>query len=161
MKCSLAARVFGRQLGQRYLEFLECALFGRSGAIYVTMSGVALNAINGSCSSGKSLCVFTTGMSEKRSTTTRAVTITPTSGLVNQTQYGTAHIKPVMIDGNIILVQRNLKSLRDFQFDYTVNQFNSLGISALAPNLIYNVNDIAVWNGSGGRRSTCYSCVTA
>jgi hypothetical protein len=53
-----------------------------------------------------------------------------------------------MIDGNIVFVQRNLKSMRDYQFDYTVNQFNSLGISALAPNLIYGVNDIASWKGS-------------
>jgi hypothetical protein len=115
-------------------------------AIYVTMSGVALNAITG-LFPGKSLCIFTTG-GEFRFDNDEGQAITPTSAPVNQTQYGTAHIKPVMIDGNIILVQRNLKSLRDFQFDYTVNQFNSLGISALAPNLIYNVNDIAVWNGS-------------
>jgi hypothetical protein len=115
-------------------------------AIYVTMSGVALNAITG-LFPGKSLCVFTTG-GEFRFINDQGQPITPTSAPVNQTQYGGAHIKPVMIDGNIIFVQRNLKSLRDFQFDYTVDQFNSLGISALAPNLIYNVNDIAVWQGS-------------
>ena len=115
-------------------------------AIYVTMSGVALNAING-LFPGKSLCVFTTG-GEYRFVNDQAQAITPTSAPQNQTQYGGAHIKPVMIDGNVIFVQRNLKSLRDFQFDYTVDQFNSLGISALCPNLIYNVQDIAVWQGS-------------
>ncbi len=115
-------------------------------AIYVTMSGVALNAITG-LFPGKSLCIFTTG-GEFRFNNDQGEAITPTSAPVNQTQNGSAHIKPIMIDGNIIYVQRNLKSLRDFQFDYTVNQFNSLGISALAPNLIYNVNDVAEWKGS-------------
>ena len=115
-------------------------------AIYVTMSGVALNAIVGMFP-GKSLCIFTTG-GEFRFINDQGQAIVPASAPVNQTQYGGAHIKPVMIDGNVIFVQRNLKSLRDFQFDYTVDQFNSLGISALCPNLIYNVQDIAVWQGS-------------
>lgn len=96
---------------------------------------------------GKSLCIGTTG-GEFRFINDQGQAIIPASAPVNQTQYGGAHIKPAMIDGNVIFVQRNLKSLRDFQFDYTVDQFNSLGISALAPNLIYNVNDIAVWQGS-------------
>jgi hypothetical protein len=115
-------------------------------AIYVTMNGVALNAINGMFP-GKSLCVFTTG-GEFRFINDSGQTIVPTSAPQNQTQYGGAKIKPVMIDGNIIYVQRSLKSIRDFQFDYTVEQYNSLGISSLAPNLIYNVNDMASWNGS-------------
>jgi hypothetical protein len=115
-------------------------------AIYVTLAGVALNAING-LFPGKSLCVFTTG-GEFRFINDQGQAIVPASAPVNQTQYGGAHIKPVMIDGNVIFVQRNLNSLRDFQFDYTVDQFNSLGISALAPNLVYNVQDIAVWQGA-------------
>ena len=115
-------------------------------AIYVTMSGVALNAIVG-LFPGKSLCIFTTG-GEFRFVNDQAQAIVPTSAPVNQTQYGGAPIKPVMIDGNIIFAQRNKNSLRDFQFDYTVDQFNSLGISALVPNLLYNVNDMAVWQGA-------------
>jgi hypothetical protein len=115
-------------------------------AIYVTMTGVALNAIAW-LFPGKSLCIGTTG-GEFRFINDQAQSIIPTSAPVNQTQYGGAQIKPAMIDGNIIFVQRNLKSLRDFQFDYTVDQFNSLGISALAPNLIYGVRDIAVWQGA-------------
>lgn len=115
-------------------------------AIYVTMNGVALNAITG-LFPGKSLCIFTTG-GEFRFVNDQSQPILPTSAPQNQTQYGSAHIKPVMIDGNVVFIQRNLKSVRDFQFDYTVDQFNSLGISALCPNLIYGVNDIAVWQGS-------------
>ncbi len=115
-------------------------------AIYATMNGVALNAVVG-LFPGRSLCVFTTG-GEFRFVNDNAQPITPTSFPTSQTQYGGAHIKPVMIDGNIIYVQRNLNSIRDFQFDYTQDQFNSLGISSFAPNLVYDVQDMAAWNGS-------------
>lgn len=115
-------------------------------AVYATLSGVALNAVIG-LFPGRSLCVFTTG-GEFRFVNDSAEPIIPTSFPTNQTQYGGAHIKPVMIDGNIIYVQRNLNSIRDFQFDYTQDQFNSLGLSSFAPNLVYNVKDMAAWNGS-------------
>lgn len=115
-------------------------------AIYTTLNGVALNAVT-ALFPGKSLCLFTTG-GEFRFVNDNGEPITPTSIPTNQTQYGTAHIKPVMIDGNILFVQRNLNSIRDFQFDYTQDQYNSLGISSFAPNLVYNVQDMAAWNGS-------------
>lgn len=115
-------------------------------AIYSTLNGVALNAVVG-LFPGRSLCIFTTG-GEFRFVNDNAQPIIPTSFPTNQTQYGAAHIKPVMIDGNIIYVQRNLNSIRDFQFDYTQDQFNSLGLSSFAPNLVYNVQDMAAWNGS-------------
>ncbi len=114
--------------------------------IYVTMSGVALNAVAGMFPA-RSLCIFTTG-GEYRFVNDNGSAITPTSFPTNQTQYGGAHIKPVMIDGNILFVQRNLNSIRDFQFDYAQDQYNSLGVSALAPNLIFDVQDMAAWNGS-------------
>lgn len=115
-------------------------------AIYATLSGVALNAVIG-LFPGRSLCVFTTG-GEFRFVNDNAQPITPTSFPTNQTQYGGAQIKPVMIDGNIIFVQRNRNSIRDFQFDYTQDQFNSLGLTSFAGNLVYDVQDMAAWNGS-------------
>ena len=115
-------------------------------AVYVTMAGVALNAIQG-LFPGKSLCLFTTG-GEFRFVNDENQPIVPTSAPQNQTQYGGAHIKPVMIDGNIIFIQRNQKLVRDFQFDYTIDQYNSLGVSSLSPNLIYDVLDLAAWQGS-------------
>ena len=115
-------------------------------AIYVTMNGIALNAVNW-LFPGKSLCMGTTG-GEFRFVNDQAQPVVPTSVPTNQTQYGGAHIKPVMLDGNIIFVQRNLNSIRDFQFDYTQDQYNSLGISALSPNLIYNVQDMGAWQGA-------------
>ena len=115
-------------------------------AVYVTLNGVALNAIT-ALFPGRSLCMFTTG-GEFRFVNDNGAPITPTSIPTNQTQYGAAQIKPVMIDGNIIYVQKNLNSIRDFQFDYTQDQFNSLGLSSFASNLVYNVRDMAAWNGS-------------
>lgn len=115
-------------------------------ALYATLNGVALNAVT-ALFPGRSLCVFTTG-GEFRFVNDNAQAITPTSFPTNQTQYGTAPIKPVMIDGNIIFVQRNKNSIRDFQFDYTQDQFNSLGLSSFAGNLVYDVQDVAAWNGS-------------
>lgn len=115
-------------------------------AVYVTMNGVALNAIT-ALFPGKSLCMFTTG-GEFRFANDGNTPVTPTSIPTNQTQYGTAHIKPVMIDGNILFAQRNLNSLRDFQFDYTQNQFSSLGLSSFAGQLVYDIQDLAAWNGS-------------
>ena len=115
-------------------------------AVFVTLNGVSLQAVTG-LYPGRSLCVFTTG-GEYRFVNDNGAPITPTSFPTNQTQYGTAPIKPVMIDGNIIFVQRNLNSIRDFQFDYVQDQFNSLGLSSFASNLVYNIQDLAVWNGS-------------
>lgn len=115
-------------------------------AVYATLNGVALNAVT-ALFPARSLCVFTTG-GEFRFVNDGGEPIVPTSFPTNQTQYGTAPIKPVMIDGNILFVQRNRNSIRDFQFDYTQDQFNSLGISSFAGNLVYNVQDMAAWNGS-------------
>jgi hypothetical protein len=115
-------------------------------AIYTTLNGVALNAVT-ALFPGVSLCLFTSG-GEFRFVNDNGQPITPTSIPTNQTQYGTAQIKPVMVDGQIVFVQRNGNVIRDFQFDYTQNQYNSLGISSFATNLIYDVQDIASWNGS-------------
>lgn len=115
-------------------------------AIFVTMEGTELCSIN-ALYPGKSLCVFTAG-AEFRFVNDQNEPITPTSAPQLQTEYGGSQVRPVMLDGAILFVQRNLKSVRDFQFDYTSDQYNSLGISALAPNLIYNVQDMAAWKGS-------------
>lgn len=115
-------------------------------AIFATLSGVALNAVVG-LFPGRSLCVFTTG-GEFRFINDGGQPITPTSFPTNQTQYGAAHIRAAMIDGNLIYAQRNRNSVRDFQFDYTQAQFNSLGLSSFASHLVYDIRDIAAWNGS-------------
>lgn len=114
--------------------------------IFVTLNGRTLNAIQGMFS-GRSLQLFASG-GEFRFVKESGVPITPGDSPVNQTQYGAAKIRPITIDGATIYVQRNRKSIRDYRFDYTENAYNSVGISALAPHLIYDVQDLAAWNGS-------------
>jgi hypothetical protein len=113
-------------------------------AIFTTLNSVT--AIQG-IFSGRSLQVFGTN-GEYRYVKDQGAAIVPGDAPVNQTQYGSAKIRPVSIDGATIYVQRNRKSIRDFRFDYTENAYNSLGVSSLAPHLIYDVRDIAAWNGS-------------
>lgn len=114
--------------------------------IYITLNGRNLNAIQG-LYAGRSFQLFTTG-GEFRFVNDQGQVVTPASAPSNQTQYGGAKIRPAAIDGSTIFIQRNGKSVRDFRFDYTENAYNSLGVSALSPNLIYNVQDLAAWNGS-------------
>jgi hypothetical protein len=114
--------------------------------VFVTLNGRQLNAIQGMFA-GRSLQLFTSG-GEFRFVKESGVPITPGDYPVNQTQYGAAKVRPVTIDGATIYIQRNRKSVRDFRFDYTENAYNSLGVSSLAPHLIYDVRDLAAWNGS-------------
>ncbi len=114
--------------------------------IFVTLNGRQLNAIQG-LFAGRNLQLFTSG-GEFRYAKEQGVPVTPADLPVNQTQYGSAKIRPVTIDGATIYVQRNRKSIRDYRFDINENAFNSLGISALCPHLLYDVQDIATYNGS-------------
>jgi hypothetical protein len=115
-------------------------------AIFVTLAGQQLNAING-LYAGRSLQIFTTG-GEFRYAKAQGVPITPGDAPANQTQYGAARVRPVGNDGATVFIQRNRKSVRDFRFDYEEDAFNSLGVSSLAPHLINGAVDLAVWNGS-------------
>lgn len=115
-------------------------------AVFITLNGRQLNAIQG-LFAGRSLQMFASG-GEFRYAKEDGSAITPSDAPVNQTQYGSAKIKPVAIDGATLYVQRNKKSIRDFRFDYTQNSYDSLGISALAPHLLYDIQGMAAWNGS-------------
>lgn len=114
--------------------------------IFVTLNGRTLNSIQGMFS-GRALQLFAAG-GEFRFVKEAGAPITPGDAPSAQTQYGAAKIRPVNLDGSTIYIQRNRKSIRDFRFDYTQNAYDSLGISSLAPHLIYNVQDLAAWQGS-------------
>lgn len=115
-------------------------------AIFITLSGQQLNAIQG-LFAGRSLQLFTSG-GEFRYIKPQATPIVPGDAPVNQTQYGAAKVRPVTIDGATIFVQRTRKAIRDFRYAYQEDAFDSLGVSALAPHLINGVTDLAAWNGS-------------
>lgn len=114
--------------------------------IFTTLNGAQLNAVQG-LFAGRSLQLFTTG-GEFRYAKEVGAPITPGDAPVNQTRYGSAKIRPVTLDGATLYIQRNRKSVRDFRFSYAENAYDSLGVSALAPHLIYDVKDMAAWNGS-------------
>lgn len=114
--------------------------------ILVTLSGQQLNAIN-ALYGGRSFQIFTSG-SELRYVKQAGQPIEPGDAPAVQTQYGTAKVRPVAIDGSTLYVQRNRKSIRDFKYNYEEDAYDSLGVSSLAPHLLNDVRDLFAWNGS-------------
>lgn len=115
-------------------------------AIFTTLNSQKLNAIEGMFS-GRTLQLMTSG-GEFRYVKQAGTPITPGDAPTNQTNYGSAHIRPVDVDGATIFIQRTRKAVRDFRYDYEEDAYNSLGVSALAPHLINDVVDLTAWNGS-------------
>lgn len=115
--------------------------------IFVTLNGSrGLNAIEG-LYAGRTLQIFTSG-GEFRYVKEQGQPITPGDAPVNQTQYGSAKVRPVAIDGSTLFVQATRKAIRDFRFDFEQNAYDSLGVSSLAPHLLNGVVDLQAWNGS-------------
>lgn len=115
-------------------------------AIFITLTGQQTNVITGICA-GRSLQVFTTG-GEYRYVKRDGEAITPGDVPKNQTQNGSARIRPVAIDGATVYIHGTRKAMRDFKFDYQEDAFNSLALSSLAPELLNDIVDLAAWNGS-------------
>lgn len=112
-------------------------------AVFGLMNTAQLNAIT-AVKSGRFLHLFTTG-GEFRFV---ASPITPADVPRNQTEYGTARIRPVSVDGSILYVQRTRKVLRDFLFRYEEDSYSSVPLSVLASHLLTGVVDVAAWQGS-------------
>lgn len=115
-------------------------------AVFITLTGQQTNVIT-AIAAGRYLQVFTTG-GEFRYLQRNDEPIKPSDVPKNQTQYGTARVRPVAIDGATVYVHSTRKALRDFKFDYQEDAFNSLALTSLAPHLLNDVKDIAAWNGS-------------
>lgn len=141
---SLQQSLFGSKVNQ-ILEF-DSDEADDSDAIFTTLNGQQFNAFQG-LFAGRSLQFFTSG-GEFRYAKAPGEPITPGDAPSNQTQYGSARIRPVTIDGATLYVQRTRKALRDFRYSYEEDAYNSLGVSALAPHLLNDVVDLATWNGS-------------
>jgi hypothetical protein len=114
--------------------------------IIVPITGAQLNSIN-ALFAGRSFQIFTGG-GEYRFVKPQGVPIVPGDKPVLQTGNGAKKIRPVTIDGATQFAQRTGKSIRDFRFNFEEDAFDSLGVSSLAPHLINDVVDLAVWNGS-------------
>ena len=141
---SLPQSLFGSKVNQ-ILEF-DSDEADDSDALFTTLNGQQFNAIQG-LFAGRSLQFFTSG-GEYRYAKQQGVPITPADAPTSQTQYGSARIRPVAIDGSTLYVQRTRKALRDFRYSYEEDAYNSLGVSALAPHLMNDIVDLTVWNGS-------------
>jgi hypothetical protein len=115
-------------------------------AIFVVLSGQASNNVVGLCSA-QTLQIFTSG-GEFRYVRPQGEPITPSDKPVNQTQNGSAKIRPVVADGVTIYVAETRKALRDFKYDYAVDAYTSLSLSSLAQHLLNDVVDVSAWNGS-------------
>jgi hypothetical protein len=112
--------------------------------IQVTLDGA--NAIQG-LFGGRSFEIFTSS-GEYRFVKPQGEAITPSDVPKSQTFNGAAKIRPVNVDGATVFVQRKRKSIRDYKFNYEVDAYDSLGVSSLAPHLVYDVKDIAAYTGS-------------
>lgn len=113
--------------------------------IFITMNTSKLNKIV-ALFSGRDLQVFTSG-GEFRFITSP---ITPGNAAPkNQTQYGTAPIKPVSTDGATVFIQKTRKVLRDFLYRYDEDAYSSVPLSVLASFLLDDVIDMASWQGDG------------
>jgi hypothetical protein len=112
--------------------------------IAITLDGA--NAIQG-LFGGRSFELFTSS-GEYRFLKPQGEAITPSDSPKSQTFNGSAKIRPVNVDGATIFVQRKRKSIRDYKYNYEVDAYDSLGVSSLAPHLIYDVRDIAAYTGS-------------
>ena len=139
---SLQQTLFGSRVGN-ILDF-EVSEGLSADPVQVTLDGA--NAIQG-LFGGRSFELFTAS-GEYRFLKPQGEAITPGDSPKAQTFNGSAKIRPVSVDGSTVYVQRKRKSIRDYKFNYEVDAYDSLGLSSLAPHLVYDVKDLAAYTGS-------------
>ena len=114
-------------------------------AIFNTLLGEQLNAIV-ALFAGRDLTMFTTGTEARFP----GEVLTPENAIpTTQTRYGTAQIKPISIDGATLFMQRTRKVLRDFVYSQQEDAYLATPLTALAPFLVNQVQDMDGWQGSG------------
>ena len=95
--------------------------------------------------SGRNLQVFTDS-SEKA---VLVSPVTPSSIVVtNQTSYGAKDIPVAEVDGSVLFVDRNGKSLKDFIYSFNEDAYVARDISVLSPELIDNPSDMDILTGT-------------
>lgn len=113
--------------------------------IDVTLSTDQVNSINGLISN-RSLQIFTSGAEFY----VPASPITPENVSVKpQTNLGSKRVRPVVIDGLTMFVQRTGKALYQFQYVDEFQSNESRSVSLAAPHLINDPIQLAVSQGSG------------
>lgn len=103
-------------------------------SIFDTIDTDQYNSIQ-SIFSGRNLQVFTSSGEFYN----KATIITPKESVwLAQTGYGSARIRPLMIDGTTLFVSRNTKALRQFLYNYTEDAYVALNALLMSEHLATN-----------------------
>ena len=110
--------------------------------IAATLATAQVNVIQG-ITSGRALQVFTSG-GEFFVPQPSGAPITPeTVAFRRQTGYGAARIKPIIIDGATLFIDRGLRALREFVFSDTEDAYTAPPVNLRAPSLFQTPVDMA------------------
>lgn len=103
-------------------------------SIFDTIDTDQYNSIQ-SIFAGRNLQVFTSSGEFYN----KATIITPKESVwLAQTGYGSARIRPLMIDGTTLFVSRNTKALRQFLYNYTEDAYVALNVLLMSEHLATN-----------------------
>jgi hypothetical protein len=142
--------------GSRVNQFFDFDTFRArdDDAINATLATSQVNVIQG-IASGRALQVFTSG-GEFAVLQGRGQPITPeTFAIRRQTNYGAARIKPVIIDGSTLFIERGKKALREFVFAEAEDAYTAPPINIRAPSLFSSPVDLAA-AGSNATEAASY-----
>jgi hypothetical protein len=113
-------------------------------SIYITLDTDQVNAIT-AVYAGRHLQVFTTGGEFYLPDSP----LTPEKSAVKrQTRYGSSAIRPVMIDGATLYLDRTGKAVREFVYTYSEDAYTSSSTSILASHLLNAPLDMDVSRGT-------------
>lgn len=116
-------------------------------SIFITLDTDQVNAVNG-VYSNRNLQIFTTG-NEFYIPQQFSEPITPGNvQALPQTNYGSARVRPVTIDGLTLYPQKSGKNLRQFVFVDSNQAYSSNSVSLLAAHLINSPVQLAAAKGS-------------
>lgn len=124
-------------------------------AIVRTIDSDQLNAIVGLATSRR-LQVFTSGGEFY----VPQIPMTPDDvTLPRQTNFGSAGIRPEVLDGATLFVDRSRRVIREFLFEFAEDGYTSASLNALAPHLITGVRSMAVQRTGGSDTANyLYAC---
>ena len=113
-------------------------------SIYITLDTDQVNAVT-AVYAGRHLQVFTTGGEFYLPDSP----LTPEKSAVKrQTRYGSSAIRPVMIDGATLYLDRTGKAVREFVYTYSEDAYTSSSTSILASHLLNTPLDMDVSRGT-------------
>lgn len=150
--------VFGSQSGDFFNFYTGEAL--DSEAIVVTLDTDQVNSIT-AVHSARHFQVFTTG-GEFFVPSPEAAPITPQSILFRRsTQHGTRNIRPVLMDGVTLFIERKGKILREFMYEFAEEGYTAPSASLLSSHLINDPVDMGALRGTAGDQANYVYLVNA